>query len=149
MSPQETAQYLLRDLDRWAFGPLLAHRAKWTLPDPDSIDGAVRRYRLAILQAVLMAAGPEHLPLAEAMQGERLLHPDQHAPYGEAMDTWETALAGRFLQDLKAMAPLAEAELPLTRFAHGQYFKYSRRVAFLLKLPYVLPCLYAPAPVTA
>jgi hypothetical protein len=149
MTPQETAQYLLRDLDRWAFGPLLAQRAKWTLPDPTAIDGRVRLFRLAILQAVLKAAGPEHEPLSLALTQERGLDSGLHAPYASAMEAWEPALAGRFMQDLAGLAPLADAEASLTRFAHGQYFKYSRRVAYLLQLPYVLPCLYAPAPVTA
>jgi hypothetical protein len=135
---------MLKDLDRWAFGPLLAKRAQWVLEDAERIDAEVLLYRLGILLAVLKSLGAEFTALSEAVQEQRRLALSEQAPYSEAMFHWETALAGRFLERLEALAPFGEAEAPLTRFAHGQYFKYSRRVAYLLQTPAVLPCLYAP-----
>lgn len=143
-SPQDTAAYLLRDLDRWAFGPLLAQRAAWAVPEPQAIDALVRDYRLAILQAVLKASGADFEPLAVEVEKLRPLAPGASAPYERDLGAWEAALAGRFLDALEALAPFDEAEAPLTRFAHGQYFKYSRRVSYLLQTPHALPCLLAP-----
>jgi hypothetical protein len=143
-SPQDTAAYLLRDLDRWAFGPLLAQRAAWAVPRPQAIDVVVRDYRLAILQAVLKASGEGFAPLAAELQALRPLATEALAPYDRDLSAWEPALAGRFLDALEALAPFGESEAPLTRFAHGQYFKYSRRVSYLLQAPHALPCLFAP-----
>jgi hypothetical protein len=143
-SATETALYLLHDLDRWTFGELLATRANWGCTDGQGVEAAVRSYRLAIMQAVLKASGPEHEPLALAIGAHRALRVDEQAPYDEALAAWEAALAGRFLQRLRNLAPFYAAEAPLTRFAHGQYFKYSRRVSYLLKLPPALPCTLAP-----
>ena len=143
-SPEDTASYLLRDLDRWAFGPLLAQRAAWAVPEPLAIDGLVRAYRLSILHAVLKASGEGFDSLAAALQAQRPLDAAALAPYEQALPQWETALAGHFLDALEALAPFGEAEAPLTRFAHGQYFKYSRRISYLLQTPYALPCLFAP-----
>ena len=143
-SPQDTAAYLLRDLDRWAFGPLLAQRAKWPVPEPAAIDALVRDYRLAIIHAVLTASGAGFDALRAEVQALRPLADAAQAPYDQELARWETALAGRFLDSLEALAPFGEAEAPLTRFAHGQYFKYSRRVSYLLQTPYALPCLFAP-----
>jgi hypothetical protein len=143
-SPAETALYLLHDLDRWTFGELLADRAGWACQDGQGVEAAVKDYRLAIIQAVLRASGPEHEALAQAIEERRSLRPGDHAPYGEAPVAWEAILAGRFLQRLRNLAPFYGADAPLTRFAHGQYFKYSRRVSYLLKLPPVLPCTLAP-----
>ncbi len=143
-SPQDTASYLLHDLGRWTFGELLARRAQWACLDLQGIEAAVQAYRLAILQAVLKAAGPEQAALALAVEAQRKLTVNEHAPYTQGPKAWEGALASHFLDRLRARAPFGEAKAPLTRFAHGQYFKYSRRVAYLLKLPPVLPCRFAP-----
>jgi hypothetical protein len=143
-SPTETALYLLHDLDRWTFGELLTSRAGWACQDAQGVEAAVRDYRLAIIQAVLKASGPEHAPLAQAVDDQRALRAGDHAPYTEAPAAWEEVLAERFLQRLRRLAPFYAAEAALTRFAHGQYFKYSRRVSYLLKLPPALPCTLAP-----
>ncbi len=143
-SPTETALYLLHDLDRWTFGELLTSRAHWACTDGQGVEAAVRSYRLAIMQAVLKASGAEHEPLALAIEAQRSLRPGELALYDEALTAWESALAGRFLQRLRNLAPFYGSEEPLTRFAHGQYFKYSRRVSYLLKLPPALPCTLAP-----
>lgn len=140
----ETAAHLLHDLDRWSFGQLLADRAGWACPDAQGIEAAVHAYRLSIIHAVLRASGPEHEPLALALNSHRPLRGNEHAPYGEDPAAWEDALAGRFLSRLRNLAPFYGAEAALTRFAHGQYFKYSRRVSSLLTLPPALPCSLAP-----
>ncbi len=121
---------MLADLRRWQFGALLASRARWDAPDPAAIDRAVQAYRLRILAACLRHAGrPEKIEAA--------------LPEGEAA-AWELHLVGGFLESLRALAPLGGAEAALTRFAHGQYFKYSRRVALLMGIEAKLPCAYAP-----
>lgn len=121
---------VLADLRRWQFGALLAERARWSAPDPLAVDQAVQAFRLRILAACLVHAGrDESLPL--------------RLPAGDA-GSWETPLVEDFLDGLKGLAPFGEAEAALTRFAHGQYFKYSRRVASLMALEAKLPCAYAP-----
>jgi hypothetical protein len=144
--PEETAAFLLKDLERWTFGELLARRARWDCTEYRAIEVAVQAYRLAIMQAVLKATGSQMEPLALAVEQQEPLDPKETAPYTEAPAAWEAALAGRFLERMRALAPFGEAEAPLTRFAHGQYFKYSRRISYLLKLPPALPASYAPAP---
>jgi hypothetical protein len=147
-TPKETAAFLLHDLDRWTFGELLATRAAWPCKDAQGIEAAVQAYRLAIIHAVLKATGPEQEALALAVDAQRSLGPSEHAPYAETPAAWEPVLAKRFLGRLRNLAPFYGAEAALTRFTHGQYFKYSRRVSYLLKLPGALPCSYAPTPVT-
>lgn len=123
---------VLLDLERWRFGGLLSRRAGWDLERPERIDALVQAYRRRILAASLRCAGLEP--------------PFEAALPGTDAAAWEAPLVADFLGSLKGLAPLGEAELKLARFAHGQYFKYSRRVALLLRLETQLPCAYAPAP---
>lgn len=118
------------DVERWRFGGLLARRAGWDLERPERIDALVQAYRLRILAACLRHAGRDWDLAAEL-------------PTGDAA-AWELPLVTDFLGELKGLAPLGEAELKLSRFAHGQYFKWSRRVAWLMHLEKKLPCAYAP-----
>jgi hypothetical protein len=120
---------VLLDLERWRFGGLLARRAGWELADPGRIDALVQAYRRRILAASLRCAG-------HAV-------PDDAGLPGDDPAAWEAPLVADFLGKLQGLAPLGEAELKLARFAHGQYYKYSRRVAWLMGLERVLPCAYA------
>ena len=125
-----TLEQVQQDLQRWQFGALLAQRAKWEGPDPLEVDAAVQSYRRRILAAALQCAGRE----------EGLGLP----PLAGDAAAWELPLVRGFLSELESLAPMGAALAPLTRFAHGQYFKYSRRVAWLLKLEEKLPCAYSP-----
>jgi hypothetical protein len=139
--PTEAAAYLLNDVTRWVFGEVLMKRAGWTGPTPDQVNEAVQAYRLQIMQAVCLAE-PEALePLRLALEAAR---PSKPVALEGSHADWELALTRQFLDTLEAMAPLGPAFAPMQRFAHGQYFKFSRRVSYLLQRPYVLPCFYAP-----
>lgn len=118
---------VLADLLRWQFGALLMRRAGWDGPDPDRVSLAVQDYRRRILSACLRHTGLDPGALAGVK--------------GDAA-AWEPVLVEEFLGHLRQMAPFGEAEVKLRRFAHGQYFKYSRRVLYLMQLGPPLPCAY-------
>jgi hypothetical protein len=123
---------ILADLLRWQFGALLIQRAGWQAADPDRVTLAVQDYRRRILGACLRYSGLD----PGALVGVR----------GPAA-TWETPLVEEFMGQLGQIAPLGEAEIKLRRFAHGQYFKYSRRVYHLMQLPPPhLPSAYGAGP---
>jgi hypothetical protein len=119
---------VLGDLLRWQFGELLIQRAGWSGAEPGDVNLAVQEFRRRILAGCLRLNGLD----PQALSG---LPQDPAA--------WEPILVAEFLDDLRALAPLGSAEDKLTRFAHGQYFKYSRRVALLMQLESKLPCAYA------
>lgn len=121
---------VLADLMRWQFGALLAERAKWQGAEPHAVSLAVQDYRRRILGACLRHAGLDPGSLVGVK--------------GDAA-AWELILVEEFLKRLEQIAPMGEAREALTRFAHGQYFKYSRRVAFLMQLDKRLPCAYGQA----
>lgn len=129
MKPAMTFADVLADLLRWQFGELLAQRAGWRGADPDAVTQAVQDFRRRILSACLRQAGL-----------------DPGAGYGLPADqgAWEQVLVDEFLDGLRAIAPLGGAEDKLKRFAYGQFFKYSRRVALLMDLNDRLPAVYAP-----
>jgi hypothetical protein len=93
----------------------------------------VRAYRLAILRQILPEAAfwdPNFvLPLAfDSM--------DPELSWALCRD-WEglgqEALPPHLLQRFAALAPLENAEAPLTRFAQGKAGKYAARVRFLIR----------------
>lgn len=121
---------VLADLMRWQFGEILIQRADWQGAEPHAVSQAVQDYRRRILSACLRHAGLDPGALAGVK--------------GDAA-AWEPVLVEEFLRRLEQIAPLGAAREALTRFAHGQYFKYSRRVAFLMQLEKRLPCAYGEA----
>lgn len=127
--PDWSFAQVLTDLLRWQFGELLMQRAGWEGADPIALNMAVQNYRRRILSACLRQAGL-----------------DPGAGHGLPQDpvAWEQIMVDEFMGSLRALAPLGPAEEKLTRFAHGQYFKYSRRVGWLLGLEQRLPCFYGP-----
>ncbi len=130
----ELETLLLKDLARWDFGVLLIRRAGLQGMDPGRLTLEVRCYRLAILRSFF----PSPLFYDRDFVLSLAFSDLDGAEAWEACQAWEDpapgaqGFPGRFMDRLRALAPLGPAEAPLLRFAKGKDFKYGLRVRFLV-----------------